>query len=422
MPGAELSAHPVLEHSGLGFSPLLMASMTALLVFLVAFALPDPLPRADTADERPLAPLGSWSGSLSRPQVGTRILAVLLLLLAIAAARLGVDDQLENLAPALVVGATWPLLVLFSVVLGPIWRWLDPWDGLARLVTRDDPGAAPAQARPAQARPEQDRPEQVWPEQVWPAVLLALPLVWYLSAVPDPLEPRPVGLVLTFYTVVTVAGCVAFGRVRWLAQAEPFGIVMSWMSLLPRGRLPGWSPPRGAEALLGVLVGGVAFGAVRRSQQWTSVDSATGQWVYATAALLGTCAAVSVLLVLTRRLAARVGGQPGVARAVVPVAAAVVVAVAMGRNRLTSSIQLLPGLLGDPFGMGWDLLGPAVEGLNPAPLGIDGLLAAQVAVLVVGHLVGAVVAARRLERLARMPAVVVLAVLMAVTTATVPSH
>jgi len=246
--------------------------------------------------------------------------------------------------------------------------------------------------------------------------------MWYLSATSDPLEPRTVGLMLAVYTVVTVAGCVAFGRVRWLAHAEPIGVVLSWMSLLPRGRLPGWSPPRGAEALLGVLVGGVAFGAVRRSQQWTGADAATGTWAYATAALLGMCAVVAALLVLTSRVAARVGGQSGVARAVVPVAAAVVLAVAMGRNRLTSSVQLLPGLFGDPFGFGWDLLGPAVEGLNPAPLGINGLLAAQVAVLVVGHLIGAIVAARRLERPARMPAVVMLAMLMAVTTATVPSH
>ncbi|MBA2641076.1 MAG: hypothetical protein H0U77_14040 [Nocardioidaceae bacterium] len=110
------------------------------------------------------------------------------------------------------------------------------------------------------------------------------------------------------------------------------------------------------------------------------------------------------------------------ARAVVPVVAAVVVAVALGRNRLTSSLQLLPGLVGDPFGRGWDLLGPAVDGLDPAPLGVGGLLTAQVAVLVVGHLVGAVVVAWRLDRRARMPTTVVLAVLMAVTVVAVPSH
>ncbi len=246
--------------------------------------------------------------------------------------------------------------------------------------------------------------------------------MWYLSATADPLDPRSVGAVLSIYTAVTLAGCLAIGRERWLSRAEPLGIVLSWLALVPRGRLPRWDPPPGAEGLLGVLIGGVAFGAVRRSQQWTGVDAATGAWAYAGLALLGSCLLVTALLVGARAAANRVAGAPGVARAAVPVVAAVVVAVAVGRNRLTSSLQLLPGLVGDPFGRGWDLLGPAVNGLDPAPFGVGGLLALQVGLLVLGHLAGAVVVARGLGRRARMPAVVMLAVLMAVTTATVPSH
>jgi len=246
--------------------------------------------------------------------------------------------------------------------------------------------------------------------------------VWFLSAAADPLAPRSVGIVLAAYTAVTLAGCVALGRERFMSRAEPLAILLSWLALLPRGRLARWEPPPGAEALLGVLVGGVAFGAIRRSQQWTGIDAATGAWAYALLSLLGSCAVVTLLLILARRLALRVDGAAGIARAVVPAAAAVVVAVGLGRNRLTSSVQLLPGLVGDPFGLGWDLLGPSIDGLDPAPLGVAGLLTAQVAVLVAGHLVGAVVVAWRLGRRARMPATVVLALLMAVTTVAVPSH
>ena len=36
--------------------------------------------------------------------------------------------------------------------------------------------------------------------------------------------------------------------------------------------------------------------------------------------------------------------------------------VAMDRIRLTTSVQLLPALIGDPFGTGWDLLGPGGPG------------------------------------------------------------
>ncbi len=401
-----VSAHPVFEHAGSGFPPLLMASITAWLVFVVAFALPE---RAveETPSGETAAPLASWSGRLTALQWAGRLVAVVVLLVTIAAARLGSEDQLENIAPALVVGTAWPLLVLASVIVGPVWRWLDPFDGLARLL-----GGGPK-------RGSEPAAEEA---SVWPAALLLLPWMWFLSAAADPLAPRSVGIVLAAYAAVTLAGCVALGRERFMSRAEPLAIVLSWLALLPRGRLARWEPPPGAEALLGVLVGGVAFGAIRRSQQWTGIDAATGAWADAALALLGSCAAVVLLLVLARRLAVRVDGAAGIARAVVPAAAAVVVAVALGRNRLTSSLQLLPGLVGDPFGLGWDLLGPSVDGLNPAPLGVAGLLTAQVAVLVVGHLVGAIVVARRLGRRARMPATVVLALLMAVTTVAVPSH
>ena len=110
------------------------------------------------------------------------------------------------------------------------------------------------------------------PDHVWPATILALPWVWYLSAYQHPLEPRSVGAILALYTLVTVSGCLAMGRVRWLASSEPFGIVLSWMALAPRRRLTDWHPPAGAEALLGVLAGGVLFGAVRRSELWGDLN------------------------------------------------------------------------------------------------------------------------------------------------------
>jgi len=401
-----VSAHPVFEHAGSGFPPLLMASITAWLVFVVAFALPE---RAieETPSAETEAPLASWPGRLTPPQWAGRLVTVVVLLVTIAAARLGSEDQLENIAPALVVGTAWPLLVLASVAVGPVWRWLDPFDGLARLLgggSKRGPGSAAA------------------PDSVWPAALLLLPWVWFLSAAADPLAPRSVGIVLAAYTAVTLAGWVGLGRERFRSRPALLALLLSCMPLLPRGRLARWEPPPGAEALLGVLVGGVAFGAIRRSQQWTGIDAATGAWAYALLSLLGSCAVVTLLLILARRLALRVDGAAGIARAVVPAAAAVVVAVGLGRNRLTSSVQLLPGLVGDPFGLGWDLLGPSIDGLDPAPLGVAGLLTAQVAVLVAGHLVGAVVVAWRLGRRARMPATVVLALLMAVTTVAVPSH
>jgi hypothetical protein len=367
-------AHPLTQTYHLPLSPLLLAYGAAALVVAVAFALPEARPRHEA---RRASEVTSWSGSLSAPQVAVRAAAVALLALSILAGRLGSDDELENLAPALVVGATWPLLVLASLVLGPLWRWIDPWDAIARALAR---GA-----------------DDDVPGHVWPAALAALACTWYLGAYSDPLSPRSVGAALAVYTVVTVAGCLAFGRVRWLASSELFGIVMSWVALIRRRALADWTPPRGALVLLGVLTGGLLFGAVRRSELWGDLNTDPHADLLATVGLIVSCAVVAGFLVLVAS-AATPRARETLIRAMVPATAGVIIAVAMERNRLTTSIQLLPGLLGDPFGEGWDLLGRAGSGLDPAPLGVSGLLAVQLAVLIAGFVGGAIVLARAVRR------------------------
>jgi hypothetical protein len=388
-----LFAHPLSEPYHLPVSPLVAANAAAALVFLVALAVP--------GGRRPYAgdPVTSWAGSLTPAQIATRALAVALLGLAVAAGRIGADDELENLAPALVVGVAWPLLVLASVVAGSVWRWVDPWDGAARVLA------------PGDARPE--------PRSVWPAVPLAAVWVWYLSAYAEPLAPRAVGAVLALYTLVTVSGCLALGRTRWLSTAEPLGIVLSWMALLPRRRLGAWEPPRGAAALLGVLAGGVLFGAIRRSELWGSLNTVHGAGFLATLGVLASCAAAAGLLAL---MAASTAARAPVIRAAVPAVAGLIVAVAMDRNRLFTSVQLLPGLFGDPFGDGRDLFGSATARLDPAPLGTSGLLVAQLAAALAGYLVAAVVFARGAPRPARTPSAAGLAVLAGLSVIAVSSH
>lgn len=392
-------AHPLTQPFALPVSPLVAAAAGAVLVFVVALVWPRA--RRD-GRERPAALTASWGGPISAFQIATRVVAVALLALSIAAGRLGEDDELENLAPALVVGVAWPLLFLASVAVGPIWRWTDPWDAVARATapSRDDPPGA----------------------SVWPAALVAVAWVWYLSAYADTLSPRSVGAILALYTVFTVAGCLALGRARWLSSAEPLGIALSWMALLPRRGLADWHPPRGAEALLGVLAGGVLFGAVRRSELWGGLNAVEGATALATIGVVVSSAVVAGLLVWFARQADRQGARGSMARAAVPAIAAIVVAVAMDRNRLSTSLQLLPGLLGDPFGRGWDLFGEAGAGLDPAPLGTTGLAVAQYAVLLTGHLAGAVVLARGVDRGSREPAALALSLLAGASVIALVTH
>ena len=409
-------AHPVTEPFQIPVSPAAAAGVAAVVVFGVALIWPqrrgsiedgpgvgpeeEAGPRRGSSGAPPGRPVGSWEGDLSPLQWVTRVAAILLLVIAIAAGRLGVDDELDNLAPALIVGVAWPLLILCSCF-GPIWRWLDPWDG----ATRPFDGGAPATSV----------------HDVRFAAVLVLPWVWYLSAFADPLDPRSVGAALGFYTILTLAGVLASGRVRWLSSAEPLGIMLSWLSLLPRGRLVDWAPPRGAEALLGSIAGGVLFGAVRRSELWGELNSVPDAPLFATLGVIVSCLVVVGLLYGIRWAAAFPETRPLVARGIVPLVAGIILAVALDRNRLFTSLQLLPGLLGDPFGAGWDLFGDPTESLDPAPLGDAGLLWAQLGILLAGSIAGTMMLAGA-SRQARTPVAALLSVLVALAVIAVATH
>lgn len=391
-------AHPVTGHPHLDVPVALVASSTAV-VALSATLLARTAP---TAESGAVADTSSWAGSLPGRQVATRTLAVLLLLLAIVAGRVGSADELENLAPALVVGAGWPLLVAGSLVLGPVWRWVDPWDGMARALARQDTSEPPG--------------------HVWPAVLLALPWLWVLGVHPRPLDPRTVGAALAVYTTVTLAGALAVGRRRWLSSAEPVGILLSWFALARQGRLGGWVAPAGAEALLGVAAGGLLFSGFRRTEVWVRLSEGYDPTAAATAGLALSCALGAALVMLAAYAGGLLGGGATVARGVVPAVAGIALAVALARNRFFTSVQLLPSLLGDPLGRGWDLLGAAGQGLDPAPLGAVGLLVVQLAVLLGCHAWGGFVAGRGAGRGARAAAAVLLAYLTAVSVTVVALH
>lgn len=397
---ASPSAHPGGDtpHVGVPIGIVVLATVAVVVVAAVAV----PPGRARATDVGPEEVTASWADTLSRPQWVVRGLALAALLLAVLAGRVGADDELENLAPALTVGAGLPLLTLGCLVLGRLWRWVDPWDTLARLVSPGD-----------RSRP---------PVHVWPSVVVVLPWLWFLGVYPRPLDPRAVGFALAAYTVVTLAGCLALGRVRWLASAEPLGALLSWFGLVPRRRLTAWRPPAGAAVLLGVVIGGLLFGALRRTELWSPVAVLPLATLYATAGLLAACALGGT----AAALAGRAGGSPEqravVARALVPVAAGVVVAVSVARNRLSTSVQLLPGLVGDPLGRGWDLLGTPTAGLDAAPLGAVGLVVLQLAVVTLAHLLGAATAPRALVGDERLPVIVLLAASMAAGVAAFSLH
>jgi hypothetical protein len=390
----ELLAHPLTQEGALRVSPLVAAVAAGILAGALALLWPA---RGKPSASRPGLLVDSWEGTLTTGQVAIRSLSVALVVLAVAAGRLGSQRELENLVPALVVGVAWPGLLVLSATLGPVWRWLDPWDGVARAVAGE----------------AEDRPGR---EDVRLAVVVALAWAWYLGAYPEALSPRAVGLALGVYTFVTVAGCLAFGRSRWLSRVEVFGVLFGWLARLPRGLLPSWSPPAGASLLLGALAGGLVFGEIRRTELWGELNVVPGALLWSTMALVASAAVGGLVISALGRWASREGAAGSVAAAAVPAVASIAVALSLARSRLFTSIQILPSVLADPFGLGWDPFGMQPQTLE-APLAPVPLAVVQLAVLLAGHVAGAVVLARHRPR-TRAPGVLALAFLMGSATMT----
>ena len=407
--GPIVLAHPLTQRYELGVSPLVLGVVAFGLLFGVAQLVwqrrstEDPAaPEASEAlpeHGHPAVPLLIITRVNAVPLlIVTRVIGVALLVLAIAAGLLGRNVEQSNIAPALIVGAGWSLLVLASLLLGRVWIWIDPFDSLARI-------AAPLGAGDGATDDDQ---------AVWPALGGAVLLVAYLTVWPGNLAPRTVGAALLLYVVVTLAGCLALGRRTWLGRAEIFGLFFGWLAAARR--VATWAVRPGAAAVLSVLAGGFAYGLLRDSHLMADFmygPDATRNGVIALAV------AVIAVAGATRAASRR---HPAAARAVTLAltiaAGGLALALAIGRNRFTHSLQLLPILATDPFGRIVDLL--AIRGwrMNPEPFGVTGLRVVQVAVLGMTHVAAAVAAARRGARdgvkLASPPAMLLTAGLLAV--------
>jgi hypothetical protein len=389
-----LLAHPLTESVVLPVPPIAVAGIAGSLVVMAA--------SFGRVREGEALPLQRTSGAaLSTVEVVARSIAVLLLLAAVVAGRVGSTTIHRNLAPVLIIAVGIPLLAVLCVALGPLWARIDPFDGLARVLRAPD-----------------DEPP---PASVWPAVLIGILLVGYVFAYPPGLRPRTLGLALGGYAVLTTAGCLALGRRQWLERGEPIGLLYTWFGGLRGRRLMGWRPPGGAGALLGLVAGGSVYGLVRASDVWRTAAFRLG--VGATDALgvllLAAIGAGVVVLCERRR------GDGTVVAAMVPVVAGLLVAHSLRPPdvRLLTGLQLLPGLLVDPLGQGWTIAGFGQSLPRVLPFGIATLVMVQIVVLVVAALGGARIArSRTAGRAPVAPAVIAIAVVtmaaaMAITVA-----
>ena len=345
-------------------------------------------------------------------------LSVALFALVSLAALLGERSPTQNLAPTFVWVVFWLGLVPVVVVFGNVWRVLSPWAAVAD-------GVAWAWSRSGR------RWEPPWPYPDgagrWPATAFLFAFTALELAYTNPADPPILALAIYLYSAATWIGMLAHGREAWLENGEAFNVYFGLLGRLapfgtrkdngrreivvrpPLVGLAKWEPRRGTLAFVSVMLGSVAFDSVSRTSWWLERRfSLTADLISESPGLADTVAmlfnlaglAACVSLVAAAYLAAvwaaRVlaAGEKPLAGAflgsLVPIALAY--AVAHYFSLLVLQGQFAIPLLSDPFGWDWDLFGTADFRPNLRVLTPAHVWYVQVGALVVGHVLGLVLA------------------------------
>ncbi|WP_030691221.1 hypothetical protein [Streptomyces globisporus] len=303
---------------------------------------------------------------------------------------LGPDDPDRNPAPGALYVLLWVGLVPASLLLGPVWRLLNPLRALHALHPPRKPRPLPAALG------------------IRPAAVGLLLFTWLELVAPDNASTTTLLIALAAHTAVQLLGAARHGD-RWFAHADPFEVYSSLLARLSPlgrrtdGRLVLRSPFHGLDATpqtpglvatVCVLLGSTAYDGLSDNPRWITTLQ-TSPLGPAPTATLGLLAAVALA-------AACYGLCAGALRLMNP---------GLTTPLTSFAHSLLPIALGYLTAHYFSLLvteGPRTVILaggtdnapSPAPpLGPGGLATLQVVAIVTGHVLGVVAAHDRAVRL-----------------------
>jgi hypothetical protein len=421
-----MTAGAVLAHGLGGRSdlpvPLWLAQYGAVATLVVSFAvlgLRWRTPRLEGEAARDGRPLPGWARRFAdapATRAGLRALGLLLAVVTVVVAALGANDSATNPAPTWVYVWFWVGLVPASLLLGPIWRLLNPLRtisaGLAWLA--GDPGQARARPLPPGLG-------------YWPAAAALAAFTWLELVYPYRDEPFTLLVFLILYAWAQLAAAFRYGQ-AWFARGDGFEVYSTLVAhLSPFGRradgrlglrnplagLAGLRPEPGLVAVVCTLLGSTAFDGLSRTRWWSDLTLEAGPlagMVLGTAGLLGAIAVVVVTYTAATRAAAQyrrtgAAGGPGqpperqFAHSLVPIVLGYTVAHYF--SLLVFQGQAGYILASDPFARGWDLLGTADWKMNLALVSTSAIALVQVGAIVAGHVLGVVAAHDRAVALFR---------------------
>jgi hypothetical protein len=356
-------------------------------------------PRLHPDAGRPLPP--ALARALDAPALTAagRALALAATALVVAVAFAGPASDTRNLAPWALYATFWVGLVPASVLLGPVWRRVNPLRTLHAALCR-------ATRTPPSGR-------RALPERVGylPAAAWLTGFVWLELVAPHRSDPRLVGALILAYAACNLALAWWFGR-DWFTRGDGFEAYSSLLArMCPIGRrgdgvlvlrtpltgLMRGGPEPGLTATACVLIGSTGFDGLTRTTYWRdNVDPSS-----VPAGPLGlACAvgAVAVLYVAALRLSARLTGQDAPSRTMPARFAATLLPIALGYtvahyfSFLVLEGQTTAILASDPFGTGLDLLGSTGNRVDYGLAGPTLIAQVQVNAIVLGHIAGTIAA------------------------------
>ena len=378
----------------------IMGAAIAVLVSFLALGLLWPKPRLK-GDQAGLAlPLGLQKTLDHQAlRVLLRVLALATAGLVLAVALFGPVDPPANLAPWAFFITFWVGLVPASLLLGPVWKVLNPLRTLYAVLSRVT-GPAPGA----------DRLDAVG---YWPAAGALLAFCWFELAYPERSTPSKVGTFIVVYSLVQLVAALYFGA-GWFARGDGFEVYSTLLGRLsPLGRradgrlvlrspldgAAGLPTARGLAAVVVVLVGSTAFDGLTRTTYWQNGPGISGD-ARSLPQLVGLTlmvAAVAGLYVVATTIAGKVAGLetgPAVyAHSVIPIAAGY--AIAHYFSLLLLDGQLTWILASDPFQHGLNLFGTAANAVDYTAVSPRTISVVQVFAIVAGHVVGVVLAHER---------------------------
>lgn len=405
--------------------PVWLFAWGASLVLIVSFFALSAAWRKPRFEEERWRPL---NGGLSRAllslplQILCGAIGVFLLGVSVYAGLRGTEAPDRNFALTFLFVTAWLGFPLFSVILGDVFRPFNPWRAIGRVT-----GAlfsAIAGQRPAHLP---------YPRALgrWPAAIGLLAFIWlevvYGSGggVAVGLEPDTAALAALIYSLYTLTMMTIFGVEKWCETGEVFSVYFGMFSQLgsfgvrngrlgrrlPLSAATHWATVPGSAAVVIASIATTSFdGAQEGAFKGGIVD--TFEWLAdaglgltaslrlsATLFMLLTFAGIALVYLIGVRGMSTVGGAPsraklraGFAHTLIPIAFAYLVAHYFSLFVFQEQAQFTY-LLSDPLGTATtDLFGTASGGIDFRILSANAIWYVQVAALVIGHVIGLILA------------------------------